>query len=150
MTILLTGAAGFIGYASAIRLLQRGERVIGLDNLNSYYNPKIKLLRLKLVEEAGGDWLFENRDLANGEEVLEVFERYRPTGVINLAAQAGVRYSIQNPNAYIQSNIHDVCLSVITFVTDSLLMLSGSLEKKLLTRLSVKCHILQHLHFGQI
>jgi len=103
--ILVTGAAGFIGAAVAQRLLERGERVIGLDNLNSYYDPALKRARLERVEAAGGDWLFAQLDLENAPEIAELFDAHKPRAVVHLAAQAGVRYSIENPAAYIQSNL---------------------------------------------
>lgn len=105
MTVLVTGAAGFIGAAVALRLLQSGERVIGLDNLNSYYDPALKRARLRRIEAAGGDWSFEQLDLENGTAISELFAGQKPRAVVHLAAQAGVRYSIENPAAYIQSNL---------------------------------------------
>ena len=105
MTVLVTGAAGFIGGAVALRLLQSGERVIGLDNLNSYYDPALKRARLERLGAAGGDWSFHQLDLENGAAIADLFGSHQPRAVVHLAAQAGVRYSIENPAAYIQSNL---------------------------------------------
>ena len=105
MTVLVTGAAGFIGAAVALRLLQSGERVIGLDNLNGYYDPALKRARLDRLGVAGGDWSFHQLDLENGAAIADLFGSHKPRAVVHLAAQAGVRYSIENPAAYIQSNL---------------------------------------------
>ncbi len=113
-TILITGAAGFIGANLALKLLEEGAdvsmRMIGIDNLNAYYDTAIKKYRLKQVEEAAKKhaqpvWTFEKGDIADKEFVCHIFQSYKPDIVVNLAAQAGVRYSITNPDAYIESNI---------------------------------------------
>ena len=106
-TVLVTGAAGFIGAALAQRLLQRGERVVGIDNLNSYYDPALKQARLRQIEAAAPDgaWRFEPIALEQDEPLMALFASERPAVVVNLAAQAGVRYSLENPAAYIQSNL---------------------------------------------
>ena len=106
-TVLVTGAAGFIGAALSIRLLQRGDRVIGLDNLNDYYDPTLKQSRLRQIEAVAspGLWRFERIALEDGQGLMELFAEERPKVVVNLAAQAGVRYSLENPAAYIQSNL---------------------------------------------
>ncbi|MFN6133279.1 MAG: NAD-dependent epimerase [Synechococcaceae cyanobacterium] len=104
MPTLVTGAAGFIGFHLCQRLLSRGEQVIGFDNLNPYYDPALKQARLEqLTGEAGFN--FVRGDLADGQAVAGLFERFQPSRVVNLAAQAGVRYSVENPSAYIQSNM---------------------------------------------
>lgn len=103
--VLVTGAAGFIGAAVAQRLLERGERVIGIDNLSPYYDPDLKRARLNGLAAAGADWLFHALDITAAEAVAKLFERERPDRVIHLAAQAGVRHSIDNPAAYIQANL---------------------------------------------
>ena len=105
LTVLITGAAGFIGAATALRLLERGEEVIGLDNLNSYYDPALKRARLARIETAGGQWQFVQRDLEDRSAISALFAECQPRAVVHLAAQAGVRYSIENPAAYIQSNL---------------------------------------------
>ncbi|MCT0200044.1 NAD-dependent epimerase [Synechococcus sp. CS-1325] len=104
MSVLVTGAAGFIGAAVAERLLARGERVIGLDNLNSYYDPALKQARLQrlLLQPS---FQFQQLDLANGSAIAELFTSERPDRVVHLAAQAGVRYSLENPLAYVNSNV---------------------------------------------
>ena len=106
-TVLVTGGAGFIGAALSIRLLKRGDRVVGLDNLNDYYDPSLKQARLREIEAVApaGAWRFECLDLEDGEALNALFAEERPQVVVNLAAQAGVRYSLENPAAYIQSNL---------------------------------------------
>ncbi len=109
MTVLVTGAAGFIGFHLSQRLLEGGSKVIGIDNLNSYYDPLLKEARLgKLKETAnktGNEFLLERIDLEDSHSVENVFASNKPKKVVNLAAQAGVRYSIENPSAYIQANL---------------------------------------------
>jgi UDP-glucuronate 4-epimerase len=100
----VTGAAGFIGYHVSEQLLARGERVIGLDNLNAYYDIELKRERLSRLE-ARERFSFIKADLSDREALRSAFERYGFTHVINLAAQAGVRYSIEDPDAYLQSNL---------------------------------------------
>ena len=106
-TVLVTGAAGFIGAALSIRLLQRGDRVVGLDNLNDYYDPSLKQARLRQIEATApvGSWRFERMALEDEPALMALFAAERPQVVVNLAAQAGVRYSLKNPAAYIQSNL---------------------------------------------
>ncbi len=105
--VLVTGAAGFIGAALSLRLLERGERVVGIDNLNSYYDPQLKRARLARIEKAApaDAWRFEQLALEDGEALMALFAAEQPRVVVNLAAQAGVRYSLENPAAYIQSNL---------------------------------------------
>ena len=101
--VLVTGAAGFIGFSICNKLLEFGIDVCGLDNLNNYYDPRLKSARLEILKKKGMP--FSKIDLADTEQVKKVFNSYKPTHVINLAAQAGVRYSLENPHAYINSNI---------------------------------------------
>ena len=102
--ILVTGAAGFIGYHLCSRLLSAGEQVTGLDNLNEYYDVKLKLARLaRLESEANFD--FRRIDLADNNGIASLFAAEKFDVVVNMAAQAGVRYSLVNPHAYTQSNI---------------------------------------------
>ena len=106
-TVLVTGAAGFIGAALSQRLLQRGDRVVGLDNLNDYYDPSLKQARLRQIEAVAPSevWRFERMALEAGAALMGLFDEEKPDVVVNLAAQAGVRYSLENPAAYIQSNL---------------------------------------------
>ncbi len=104
MKILVTGAAGFIGFHLCQKLLQRGDHVVGIDNLNDYYDPKLKLDRLKELSPFN-EFEFVEMDIANREKTETLFEQYQFDRVVNLAAQAGVRYSIENPHAYINANI---------------------------------------------
>ena len=104
MTVLVTGAAGFIGYHVADALLERGERVAGVDNLNDYYDPRLKEARLDLLRRKPS-FAFERADIADRAALAAVFERHRPDRVIHLAAQAGVRYSLTNPHAYTDTNV---------------------------------------------
>ncbi len=104
MRVLLTGAAGFIGYHVATTLLERGEEVIGLDSLNHYYDPELKNARIAQLK-AKENFSFFHQDLSDGLALEALFKQYNFTHVINLAAQAGVRYSLEAPEAYIQSNL---------------------------------------------
>lgn len=109
--VLVTGAAGFIGANLVLRLLQDNEvsRVVGIDNLNDYYDPAIKDWRLSEIRAAAEQdesrWKFVRGDIADAQTVKKLFAEEKPELVVNLAAQAGVRYSITNPDAYIQSNL---------------------------------------------
>ncbi len=102
--ILVTGAAGFIGAALSLRLINEGLSVTGIDNMNDYYPVSLKEYRLKSLE-AHENFRFIHGDISNTETVRKIFAEVRPSVVVNLAAQAGVRYSITNPDAYISSNI---------------------------------------------
>lgn len=103
-TYLITGAAGFIGYYLAKRLLDQGNRVIGFDNINDYYDVRLKYTRLEYLKPYD-NFIFIKEDIADKDKIFNVFKEYRPNVVINLAAQAGVRYSIDNPDVYIHSNL---------------------------------------------
>ena len=104
MKILVTGAAGFIGSELCLKLLERGEEVLGVDNHNDYYDPKLKEARLARHLKHK-NYTHARIDISDWEAVDNIFSEYKPKRVINLAAQAGVRYSIINPQAYIQSNV---------------------------------------------
>jgi UDP-glucuronate 4-epimerase len=109
MKILLTGAAGFIGFHTATRLLERGDEVVGFDSVNDYYDVQIKERRLEqlhdLSQKTGTPFHFIRANLADQAAVTECFEQHKFDRVIHLAAQAGVRYSIENPHSYVESNI---------------------------------------------
>ncbi|HCV85564.1 MAG TPA: capsular biosynthesis protein CpsI, partial [Deltaproteobacteria bacterium] len=104
MRILVTGAAGFIGFHLTRRLLDRGDTVVGLDNLNNYYDVGLKQNRLMLLNQEKG-FNFVEADLIDADSIEKVFDQYAFERVVNLAAQAGVRYSLENPRAYIDANI---------------------------------------------
>jgi UDP-glucuronate 4-epimerase len=105
MTVLVTGAAGFIGFHVARALLDRGERVVGVDNLNDYYDVSLKEARVARLSGAG-DFAFEKADVADAEALASLFRRHRGIDrVVHLAAQAGVRYSLVNPGAYVRANV---------------------------------------------
>ena len=101
--ILITGAAGFIGYHLSQKLLKEGHEIYGIDNLNDYYDPELKQARL--VQLQSPNFKFQKLDLQNFEGLTRVFTEFQPDIVINLAAQAGVRYSLENPRSYIESNL---------------------------------------------
>lgn len=103
MKILVTGAAGFIGSHTVLRLLAAGDAVVGLDNLNDYYDVTLKQARLQRLQHA--NFRFVKLDLANDAEMAALFAREKFARVIHLAAQAGVRYSLQDPHAYVRSNV---------------------------------------------
>ena len=104
MNILVTGVCGFIGFHVARGLLQRGDHVAGIDNLNDYYEVSLKQARLTELQKIG-NFQFIKADLADRGQVATIFTQYAPSRVIHLAAQAGVRYSLQNPYAYVDSNL---------------------------------------------
>jgi UDP-glucuronate 4-epimerase len=101
---LITGVAGFIGYFLSRKLLEQGCKVIGIDNMNDYYDVNLKYARLEQLEPYE-KFTFVKGDISDKSLITQIFEEYKPSVVVNLAAQAGVRYSIENPDVYIQSNI---------------------------------------------
>jgi UDP-glucuronate 4-epimerase len=104
MRILITGAAGFIGSALSERLLERGDEVIGIDNLNAYYDVRLKHARLARLKSRA-NFVFLRASIENREAITKAFRQHRPARVVNLAAQAGVRYSLENTYAYVESNL---------------------------------------------
>jgi len=104
MKVLITGAAGFIGSTLALRLLERGNEVIGIDNLNDYYDVELKKARLARITKYS-NFTDIRVDLEDRQAVMDIFKKHKPNRVVNLAAQAGVRYSLENPHAYIDTNI---------------------------------------------
>ena len=111
MKIVVTGAAGFIGYHLSDALLRRGCEVVGIDSVTDYYSPSLKEDRIRLLDDQD-NFSFYRQDIADGEAIKEIFRSERPTHVVNLAAQAGVRYSLTNPQAYLHSNV-DGFLSIL-------------------------------------
>ncbi len=109
MRILVTGNAGFIGFHTVKTLLERGDAVVGIDIVNDYYDPTLKEKRLEILEETarktGSDYTFIRANLADLDAVNEVFRKHSFDRVIHLAAQAGVRYSLENPHSYVESNV---------------------------------------------
>ncbi|WP_142827211.1 SDR family NAD(P)-dependent oxidoreductase [Planococcus soli] len=125
---LITGAAGFIGYYLSKRLLESGCKVIGIDNLNEYYNVKLKHDRLNRLE-LNKNFTFVKGDISDKELVTSLFKQHQPKIVVNLAAQAGVRYSIENPDVYIQSNVigfYNILEACRHYPVDHLLYASSS------------------------
>ena len=107
MKVLVTGAAGFIGFHLTLALLERGDEVVGVDNLNDYYDPQLKQDRLDVIGiHARADaFTFLKEDIADRDAMGTLFATHSFDVVVNLAAQAGVRYSLENPNAYVDSNL---------------------------------------------
>lgn len=104
MNVLITGVSGFIGFNLSLSLLKKSIKIIGIDNLNDYYDQRIKMSRLKILKKCK-NFLFMSDDIVNFKNLNDIFEKFKPTHVIHLAAQAGVRYSIDNPQAYVDSNL---------------------------------------------
>lgn len=110
MAVLVTGAAGFIGAATARAFLERGDEVVGIDNLNAYYDPQLKLARVRDLERRfSKQFRFERVDFSDSTALSECARTIEIDGIVHLGAQAGVRYSIQNPSAYVQSNLVGHC-----------------------------------------
>ena len=104
INVIVTGAAGFIGMHSAIKILENGFNVLGIDNINEYYDPKLKLARLEILNRYK-NFSFEKLDISNFEAIKQIFSNFKPDIVIHLAAQAGVRYSINHPDVYLNTNL---------------------------------------------
>ncbi|MDB3890130.1 SDR family NAD(P)-dependent oxidoreductase [Candidatus Pelagibacter sp.] len=102
--ILITGAAGFIGFHTCLKLLELGKKVIGIDNLNNYYDPNLKRSRLKILQKSK-NFTFKKINLQDEKKLKKIFQTYKIEKVLNLAAQAGVRYSLINPKSYIDTNL---------------------------------------------
>ena len=110
MAVLVTGAAGFIGAATARALLERGDDVVGIDNLNDYYDPSLKQARVEQLRKLSGDrFRFERADFADADALKTATGQVEIKGIVHLGAQAGVRYSLENPQAYVQSNLVGHC-----------------------------------------
>jgi UDP-glucuronate 4-epimerase len=110
MAVLVTGAAGFIGAATSRVLLERGDEVVGIDNLNDYYDPRLKQARLTaLQQQFGNRFRFERVDFADTDALKAFTDTIEIGGIVHLGAQAGVRYSLENPGAYVQSNLVGHC-----------------------------------------
>jgi len=102
--VIITGSAGFIGFHLALKLLKKKKNILGLDNINNYYDPKLKQQRLKILTKFK-NFKFIKSDIKNYKKLNLIFKTFKPDCVVNLAAQAGVRYSIKNPRVYLNSNI---------------------------------------------
>lgn len=127
-TYLITGAAGFVGYFLSKKLLEQGCKVIGIDNINDYYDVNLKYDRLEQLKPYE-KFTFIKGDISDKDMITKLFEEYRPNIVVNLAAQAGVRYSIENPDVYIQSNIigfYNILEACRHFPVDHLVYASSS------------------------
>lgn len=110
MVVLVTGAAGFIGAATSRALLERGDEIVGIDNLNHYYDPALKQARLtRLQQQFGNRFRFERLDFADTDALKQFTDPLDISGIVHLGAQAGVRYSLENPAAYVQSNLVGHC-----------------------------------------
>ena len=110
MTVLVTGAAGFIGAATSRALLERGDVVVGIDNINDYYDPSLKQARLnQLQQQFGNRFRFEKVDFADADALNTFTDTIEIDGIVHLGAQAGVRYSLENPQAYVRSNLVGHC-----------------------------------------
>src|SRR3954452_23142380 len=110
MAVLVTGAAGFIGAATARALLERGDHVVGIDNLNSYYDPALKEARVKgLSRQFSSSFRFERVDFAEADGLKSFADRHEFDAIVHFGAQAGVRYSLDNPLAYVLANLVGHC-----------------------------------------
>src|SRR3982750_1977268 len=110
MAVLVTGAAGFIGAATSRVLLERGDEIVGIDNLNDYYDPRLKQARLEILQKEFGDrFRFERLDFADAEKLKRFSDTIEIDRIVHLGAQAGVRHSLENPQAYVHSNLVGHC-----------------------------------------
>ena len=128
-TILVTGAVGFIGFHLCKRLIEENKDVIGIDNINPYYEEDLKRARLKELNNLSGNFYFYQNDIENNSEIQKIFEKHNPKKVFNLAAQAGVRYSIDNPRIFIKTNILgflNILEACKTFAVEHLIYASSS------------------------
>ena len=128
MKYLVTGAAGFIGFHVSNELLKQGKEVIGIDNLNDYYDVNLKKARLKILKK-NKNFLFSKIDIKTFSSLKKIFKSHNPEVVLHLAAQAGVRYSIKNPREYFESNslgTFNVLENVRAFKTKNLIIASTS------------------------
>ena len=111
--ILITGVAGFIGAALSKELLKNDVDLVGIDNLNSYYDVNLKKARLRIIDDSAkvnlGRWRFYQKDISNHNSLIEIFDSFKPSIVVHLAAQAGVRYSLINPKSYLECNLIGFC-----------------------------------------
>jgi UDP-glucuronate 4-epimerase len=129
LKILITGVAGFIGMHTAKQLLEEGHEIVGIDNLNSYYEVELKKSRLNKLSKDNYDFIFQKLEITDTEKVSSLFEKFKFDLVIHLAAQAGVRYSIQNPYKYIDTNVKgflNILESCKEFKIDKLIYASSS------------------------
>ena len=104
MSILVTGCAGFIGFHISIKLLKKKSKVIGIDNLNNYYDVKLKKEKIKILKQYK-NFSFEKINIENKNSINRIFNKFKPNKIVHLAAQAGVRYSLENPYVYVDTNI---------------------------------------------
>src|SRR5690348_17786477 len=110
MAVLITGAAGFIGAATSRALLERGDEVVGIDNLNDYYDPSLKQARLQMLQQQYGNrFRFERLDFADADALSAFARTVEIDRIVHLGAQAGVRYSLEHPEAYVRSNLVGHC-----------------------------------------
>lgn len=128
MKVLITGSSGFIGYHLTKKMLNRNFEIFGIDNLNDYYDVKLKIDRTKSLEN-NDNFHFKNVDICNKKDLKEIFNNFNPERVINLAAQPGIRYSLVNPAAYIDSNVvgfANVIELCVKYKTEGLVYASSS------------------------
>ena len=126
--LLVTGSAGFIGFHFALYCLKKGHQVIGVDNINNYYDRNLKIQRLKILKK-NAKFIFYKTDITNTKSINKIFDKHLPKVVINLAAQAGVRYSIKYPKKYLRTNIygfHNILECCVKYEVKHLIYASSS------------------------